>query len=209
MEITFYYAPMSSAVPVAAMLQELDVPHERKTFVLSETEHKKPDFLKINPNGKVPALVVDGTPMFEALAIMQWLGERFGVEAGLWPRSDSPEYLAATAWSTWAYVSYGQMVHQLWVGGGGPGAPAGLKSRAWEDDARSNLQQMLGVLDGHLAASEYIVGDRYCLADLIVCGVIAWSQMCGVSTADHPHVSRWREACVGRPALKEHFAFEG
>jgi len=76
MSIVFYSAPMSSASPVESALAELGVPHEKVSFDLSATRHKQPAFLKLNPNGKVPTLVVDGTPMFEALAIMQWLGDR-------------------------------------------------------------------------------------------------------------------------------------
>ncbi|MFZ4380662.1 MAG: glutathione S-transferase family protein, partial [Sandarakinorhabdus sp.] len=44
-----------------------------------------PDYLALNPNGKVPTLTVDGAPMFEALAIQLWLGHTYGVERGLWP----------------------------------------------------------------------------------------------------------------------------
>ena len=101
MTITLYAAPMSSATPVLTALTELEVPHEMVPMDLSAGDQRKPDFLALNPNGQVPTLVVDGTPMFEALAIMQWLGDRFGVERGLWPASDAPERLVALSWSTW------------------------------------------------------------------------------------------------------------
>src|SRR5690606_22457152 len=113
MSIVFYAAPMSSATPVSWAIAELEVPHERVTLNLAAGDTRKPEFLRLNPNGKVPTLVVDGTPMFEALAIMTWLGDRYGVARGLWPAADSPARLEALSWSTWAYVSYGAVVNRL------------------------------------------------------------------------------------------------
>src|SRR6476620_10228813 len=112
MSMTLYEAPFSSATPVACALAELGLPHERVRFDLSSGLQKQPEFLALNPNGKVPTLVVDGTPMFEALAIIQWLGDRYGVQCGVWPKADSPERLQALSWSTWAYVSLGSVLQR-------------------------------------------------------------------------------------------------
>src|SRR5690606_23356822 len=73
--LTLYAAPMSSATPVRMALLELDVPHEVVLFDLSKGDQKAPAFLALNPWGKVPTLVIDDTPMFEASAILQWLGD--------------------------------------------------------------------------------------------------------------------------------------
>lgn len=90
MSIVFYTATWSSAAPVAYALAELGVPHEQVTLDLEAGDQRKPEFLALNPNGKVPTLVVDGTPMFEGLAIVLWLGDRYGVERGQWPHADAP-----------------------------------------------------------------------------------------------------------------------
>jgi len=113
MKLTFYAAPQSSSIPVASALAELEVPHERIDLDLSRGEQRRPEFLALNPNGKVPTLVVDGTPIFEALAIHHWLGDRFGVAKGLWPAADSPERQTALSWSTSAYVSYARCAMDL------------------------------------------------------------------------------------------------
>lgn len=204
MQITFYYAPMSSAVPVSSALAEVGVAHERITLDLTKQEQRSPEFLRINPNGKVPTLVVDGTPMFEGLAIAQWLGERFGVEQGLWPKPDAPELLTAKAWSTWAYVSYGAVVRQLYLATA-PNAPAELKNDVWADHARAAVQDLLGVLDGHLAKTGFIAGEHFTLADVIVSGTVLYSRMLGVPLADHAHVSQWADLCGARPSIRKEF----
>ena len=113
MSIVLYWHPMSSASPIASALAELEVAHERVLIDLKAGEQRRPEFLALNPNGAVPTLTVDGAPMFEALAIHLWLGERYGVERGLWPAADTPERLQAMSWCAWSYVTYGAAVWSL------------------------------------------------------------------------------------------------
>ena len=79
MSLVYYYSPMSSAVRVTWAIEELDVVCERVLVDFRKGETKTPDFLKLNPNGKVPLLIVDGHPIFESLAILVYLGETYGV----------------------------------------------------------------------------------------------------------------------------------
>ena len=85
MSLTFYYTPMSSATRVHWALEELGVPYEKVKMDLAAGDQRKPEYLALNPNGKVPLLVGDGTPIFESLAILLHLGETYGVEKGLFP----------------------------------------------------------------------------------------------------------------------------
>ena len=112
-KIVLYWHPMSSATPVACALAELGVPHERVKVDITTGEQRRPDYLALNPNGKVPTMTVDGAPMFEALAIELWLGHTYGVKSGLWPAGGTPEHLQAMSWSTWAYVTYGAQVFRM------------------------------------------------------------------------------------------------
>ena len=97
--IVLYWHPMSSATPIAAALAELDVPHQRIKVDIKAGEQRRPEYLALNPNGKVPTLTVDGAPMFEALAIQLGLGDQYGVERGLWPAAGTPERLASRSQS--------------------------------------------------------------------------------------------------------------
>lgn len=201
MSIVFYSAPYSSASPVESALAELEVPHEKVVFDLSKNEQRKPAFLKLNPNGKVPTLVVDGTPMFEALAIMQWLGDRFGVARGVWPAFDSPLRLRALSWTTWSYVTYAAII-QRWNQATSEHVSAELHSPAQAGHAKAELQSLLGLLDRELAEQPFLLGSEFSLADLIVGCVVRYSSMCGITTEAHRHTTAWIERVFQRPSLK-------
>jgi glutathione S-transferase len=201
MAIVFYGAPFSSALPVACALNELAVAHERINVVLGSDALRKPEFLALNPNAKVPTLVVDGTPMFEALAIVQWLGDRYGVAKGLWPAADAPARMTALAWTTWAYVTFGAHLQRFGYAAN-ERAPAELRSRAHAEHAQRELQQLLGVLDARLASQPYMLGKDYSLVDLLLANVVRYASIVGVAYDSHAHIGPWLERCHARPALR-------
>jgi GST-like protein len=192
---------MSSATPVARTLAELGVVHEEVRLDLSARDQKKPEFLALNPNGKVPTLVVDGTPMFEALAIMQWLGDRYGVHKGLWPAAESPDRLPALAWTTWAYVTYGTLVVLL-QRSTSDRLPKECHNPALAEHARSELQHLLNILEERLTKHSFMLGDSYSLVDLIVGGVVAYGQFFGTPLDATPHVNQWLNVISARPAFR-------
>jgi glutathione S-transferase len=200
-DITFYYAPMSSASPVVWAFAELGVPHRAVKIDLKQTEHKKPEFLKLNPNGKVPTIVVDGTPMFEALAIMQWLGDRYGVEKKLWPAANDPARLQALSWSTWGYVSFGTAISRLFMATTERFGPE-FRNAAQAEYAKKECDDLLSILDARLAQKKYLLSDQFSLADLIVSGLCGYASMSGVSIDRHAHVKAWLARCQERPAFK-------
>lgn len=196
-QIVLYWHPMSSATPVACALAELGVPHERVKIDITTGEQRRPDYLALNPNGKVPTLTVDGAPMFEALAIELWLGHTYGVKGGLWPASGTPEHLQAMSWSTWAYVTYGAQVFRMQA----------AKNMGTPDDshgtaAHKALDELLTVLDGRLSERPWLLGDTYTLADLIVASVIGYSVYLGAPVADHPTTLAWLQKVQARPAMQ-------
>jgi glutathione S-transferase len=201
MSIVFYQAPMSSASPVTWALAELGVPHESVKVDLAAGDQRKPEFLKLNPNGKVPTLVVDGTPMFEALAIMTWLGDRYGVEKKLWPAADDPARMQALAWSTWAYVSVGPAINLLNVASS-PRSPEKLRSPALAEHANAQLRTLFEILDARLAGQPYVLGAAFSIADVIDAGAVGYGVMCGAPIAAFSHVAAWLKACQNRPAWR-------
>jgi GST-like protein len=201
MSIKFYYAPMSSATPVAWALAELGVPHEAIKLDLKANETRKPDFLAINPNGKVPTLVVDGTPIFEACAIMQWLGDKYGVEKKVWPAFNDPARLQAMAWSTWSYVTFGGWIGRLFMANAEHTGPD-FKNAPQAELCRKEIDGLLEILDVRLKAKPYLLSAEFSIADLIVAATVGWAAMNKVSLEKFAHVKAWLERCQARPSFR-------
>jgi glutathione S-transferase len=201
MSIVLYAAPMSSATPVVHALDELEVPYELVPIDLSAGDQRKPEFLALNPNGKVPTLVVDGTPMFEALAIMTWLGDRFGVARGLWPAADAPERLEAMSWATWAYATFGPTIVRLNFAASDR-VPSELRNPAMAAHTHREMQALLGLVDERLATRAWLLGDAFSLVDLIVASTITYATYCGMPVADHARVVDWLRRFHERPAFR-------
>jgi len=199
MSIVLYWHPMSSATPVACALAELGVPHERVKVDIRAGEQRRPEYLALNPNGKVPTLTVDGAPMFEALAIQLWLGEQYGVARGLWPAAGTPERLQAMSWCTWAYVTFGTLIVRLQAATQGDVA---LRHETHAAAAREGLNQLLGLLDARLAGQPWMLGAEYSLADLTVASVIGYGSYMGAPVASHPHVQAWLAKVQARPSMR-------
>jgi GST-like protein len=202
MSLTLYAAPMSSATPVLCALAELDIPCEIVMLDLKAGDQKKPDYLALNPNGTVPTLVVDGTPLFEALAIMQWLGDRYGVERDLWPAADAPERLTALSWTTWGYVTYGALIQVLNFAQS-PMVDTALHHPPLAAHALQDLDALLARLDARLAEHPYLLGEDYSLADMILAGVVTYSTYCGVSVDEHARIKDWLQRFYARPAYRK------
>ncbi len=196
-QIVLYWHPMSSATPVACALAELGVKHDRVKIDITKGEQRRPDYLALNPNGKVPTMTVDGAPMFEAVAIEMWLGETYGVKKGLWPAEGTPERLQAMAWSTWAYVTYGAQLVRLQAA-----RDMGTPDDAHGTAGHKGMDELLALLDARLATQPWMLGEAYSLVDLIVGSVIGYSAYIGAPVGSHPHVAAWLGKVQARPAMQ-------
>lgn len=155
--IKLYYAPRSRAFTALWLLEELGVAYELESFDLNSGRHKQPDFLALNPMGKVPLLVCDGIPVSETGAIAIYLADRFPT-AKLAPTLDDPQRPAYLRWMLFS---------------GGVLEPAlGQKFFKWEVPARSvawgSFEQMHDVLAATVSSGEWLLGDRFSAADVIV-----------------------------------------
>ena len=198
MSLVFYWHPMSSATPIACVLAELAVPHERVRIDIRAGEQRTADYLAINPNGKVPCLVVDGTPMFEALAIHLWLGEHFGVAKGLWPHDGTPARLEAMSWCTWAYVTYGAVIGRAWLAT----SDDALRDADHAAAAIRTATALLDLLQARLSQQPWMVGEAYSLVDLVVGQVVGYGTYLGAAVEAHPAVAAWLQQVQARPAMQ-------
>ena len=197
MSVTFYYTPQTSADRVHASLQALGIPYEEVRVDLRAGDQKKPEYLARNPNGQVPTVVIDGTPVFESVAIQIALGERYGVEKGLWPALGSGEHLTAITWLVWAQVNLTAAVFRYMMNTS-EYFPADQRDPNQAAAALADIQRLLGVLDGHLAGKSFITGERRTLVDIDVGSVLGWGlMMMKLDMSTYPDVGAWL-ARVGR-----------
>jgi glutathione S-transferase len=197
--IKLYGVPASRASRSLWMLEELGVEYENVPISFAG-EAQKPDFLKINPNGKIPALDDGGTVLFESMAINLYLAEKYG-RGTLWPASVA-DHGRCYQWSVWAMTE------------GEPPAMSVLLNRAFlpadqrdEAEARAGeeaLAKPLGVLDAALEGRPWLLGDAFTVADLNVAGVVSWLPLLGrMDLSRWRNAKRWNEACIGRPAYRK------
>jgi glutathione S-transferase len=199
MSLTFYYTPMSSATRVHWALEELEVPYEKVKVDLGAGDQKKPEYLALNPNGKVPLLVVDGTPVFESLAILVYLGERYGVDKGLYPPLDLSR-AEVLKWMTWGGATLldagGRLLRNV-----SDRFPADQRNEKAAEAAKKDLADCLGVLDRALSGKEYLVGGKFTFADLALAGYMPFLGRIGADLGPHKNIQAWVGRCTSRPAL--------
>ena len=199
MSLTFYYSPMSSATRIHWALEELGVPYEKVKVDLTAGDQRKPEFLALNPNGKVPLVVVDGVPIFESLAILIYLGEKYGVDSGLFPAL-GPERAEALKWMAWANVSLGDAISRI-IRNLSDRLPAEQRNAAAGEAAKVELVNLWKIVDGALEGRDHLVGDHFTLVDLAVSGFVMVTARFGVDISSLKNVQRWSGPTMSRPAM--------
>jgi glutathione S-transferase len=188
---------MSTAGITKLVLEELGVPCETVTLDISKGDTKKPDFLKLNPNAKVPVLVHDGSVIWESAAITMYLGETFGVEKKLYP-APGPKRGEAMKWIVWTNVTLGEAVSRLtrnttdWF-------PADERNAKAGETAKNDIATCLRILDEALSGKQYLLGD-YSLADAHLHSIVGWMKMLNIDFAPFAQIGAWSERCSARPA---------
>ena len=201
--IKFYYSPRSSATRCQLALEELGVPYEKIRIHLDKGEQKAPDFLAINPNGKIPALVDGDVKLFESLAIILYLGERYGSEKGLWPKAGTREQGEALSWTLWSaseihHALFGVVMNGCDI----PWAhPKEKRSAFIAEEGRKGWAASIAILDRHLAGRDYLLGKSYSLADTALGSVVMMGPMFAQLPLDGQNVTAWLGRLQSRPTF--------
>ena len=182
-----YYNPRSRAVISKWMLDECAAEYEIVPIDLEKREHKNPEFLRINPAGKLPALVDDDAKIFESAAICLYLGDKFP-EAKLAPKIGARErgrYLSLMVYST------SQLEPAL--GDTMLGAQTSLQ-RGWTD-----FETARNVIEGELGAGPYLFGGWFTAADVMIGSLFIYRRMLG-GKPDRPKLEAYVDRLLARPA---------
>lgn len=200
MSLTFYCAPMSTATITQIVLAELGVPHETVTLDIQKGDTKKPEFLKLNPNGKVPVLVHDGVSIWESAAITMYLGETFGVDKHLYP-APGPKRGEAMKWVAWTNVTLGDAVSR-WTRNTMEWVPAEQHNAKAGEAAKLDIQRCLRILDEGLDGKEFLCG-AYTVADAHVNSFVDWLKHMKIDLTPYKHLTAWAARCCARPAYQK------
>jgi glutathione S-transferase len=193
--IKLYGVPRSRTMRPLWMLEELGVPYENaKVSFVGET--RKPEFLRLNPNGHIPVLQDGDLVLWESMAINLYLARKY--DKGLWPKTVEGEG-RAFQWSLWAMTELEEpvltaLVHRMFL-------PEAERDPKKADDAAERFKTPLGVLDAALAGRPHLLGDTFTVADLNVASVIAWAPLGGLDLSGARNVAQWVGRCTGRPAF--------
>ena len=160
-------------------------------------ESKTDEYLGVNPNGRIPALVDGDITLFESMAINLYLARTYAPE--LYP-SDPALEAQVNQWSVWGIseIEFLQMqvIIQIML------HKDNMNQRAM-DEAMEALPRPLKVLDEHLARSDYLLGENFTIADLNVSAVMLLLDMIKFDLTDFKNVSEWQARCYARDALKK------
>lgn len=200
MSLTFYYAPQSSASPTHWILEELKVPYEKVLVDLKTEEQKKEPFLAINPNGRVPVLVHDGTTIFESVAIAIHLGETFGVERGLYPAPGAAR-AEALKWLVWCNVSLGEATSRF-INNTSDRVPAELRNEKVGAIAKEDIAGLLRTLNAALEEKPYLTGNAFSIVDAHLASWIEFLGIVGIDVSSFAAISAWAKRCGERPAAQ-------
>src|SRR5262245_37715675 len=197
--LKLYHSGQSRSVRPRWLLEEIGVQYELMRLDLQSGEQRKPEYLKINPNGTVPALVDGEVRLFESAAICQYLADRF------------PEKKLAPPVGTAARGYYYQWIHFAMSTLEPPlltiflhtvMKPEGERLPQLVGPAREQLKAALAVLDHALTGRSFLVGDDLTAADVMVGSTLAWAQMLGLLDASMPATAAYIGRLMGRPAFQ-------
>ncbi len=194
--IKLFGVPASRTARSLWMLAELGLDYENIP-VHYTGEAQTPEFLAINPNGRVPVLDDDGTVLFESLAINLYLAEKYG-KGTLWPESVE-DHGRCYQWSLWAMTE---------VDGTGTDVILNRTTlvEAERDEAKAKagealLQRPLNALDDTLAGRDYLLGSEFTVADLNVCSVVYVLGTLGrMDLSRFQNLEDWIDRCLSRSA---------
>lgn len=199
--IRFYYHPTPNPAKISLFLEESGLDYEVVPVDTSKGQQHDPEFRRINPNGKVPAIVDPDGPdggqatVFDSTAILMYLAEKTGRFLG--QTQDRPQLLSWLLFIASGLGPFsGQAVHFQYA------APEGLDYAV--NRYRREAERHYKVLDDHLADRQFIVGNEYTIADMSAWGWLDRASRVMKGTEDplalYPNIKRWFQGIDARPA---------
>lgn len=189
-KVTFYHNPMSRAQMVHWMLEEIGQPYEIKLVRFDKGEHKSPEFLAVNPMGKLPTIIHEGVVVTETAAIITYLADAFP-EANLAPAAGDP---ARGTYLRWLFFGAGCIEPALIdkaFNRPPVDRPGALGYGSYEDT--------MGTIEKALQPGPWLLGERFTAADVYIGAQLGWGMMFG-NVERRPVFEAYVARCQARPA---------
>jgi glutathione S-transferase len=203
-----HYYPGNANTAPHMLLQELGLDYELVLVDRAIEAQKSPEYLKLNPNGRIPTLEDDGNAIFEAAAIVLHLVDRHP-DAGMAPRPGTPERAQFYQWLVFMTNSLQEelmvLAYPERLAGSDASACAAVKRGA---EARAYMY--LDVIEDHLAANgPFLLGPAVSAVDLYLVMLARWGRRMAQPPRSRPHIAKLLEAVTARPSVKRAYACEG
>lgn len=186
----------NAARRVQMLCEECGIAYNYRVVDLMEGEQYKPEFLAMNPNGKVPTIDDDGFVLWESQAIMRYLCDKN--KAANWYPTEPKARAKVDAWLDWNQTRLGPEAGKIMYNthfAGDAARPDVI------EDARKWLLKILAVMDAELSKRNYLCGDEPTIADIAAATNIAFLEMCKHDLAPYPAVTKWYGAMKARPSF--------
>lgn len=198
-----YYKPGACSLSPHIALEEAGLKYEAESVDLAKkTTETGGDFWQVNPNGYVPALVLDdGTLIAEGAAIVQYIADQ-APEKKLAPANGTLPRYRLQGWlnfiATELHKNYAVFFN-----------PAGKDNTGWKDICKANLDKRLAHVDAELAGKPYLLGDDFSVADGYLFTTLRWWKAIGNDFAAWPNLAAYFERVNARPAVQAALKAEG
>ena len=193
--LQLYGNSRSRAMRCLWMLEEMGKPYQLIEKSTRADDLQDSEYLRLNPNARIPTLVDGDLVLWESMAINLYLAQRY--EGPM--HCPGPEVLGLAAqWSFWAMLETEALLldllqHRAVL-------PEFARDASYAERDELLLKKPLDVLNGALVEHNYLVGNSFTVADLNVASILVWGKMARLNLSNHPEVGRWFDACLAQPA---------
>jgi glutathione S-transferase len=193
--LQLYGNPRSRAMRCLWMLEEIGEPYQLIEKSTRTNELQTAEYVRLNPNARIPTLVDGDFVLWESMAINLYLAQKY---AGPMHCADPKVLGLAIQWSFWAMLEMEALLldllqHRAVL-------PEFARDASYAERDELLLRKPLGVLNNTLTGRDHLAGGRFSVADLNVASILVWGKMGRLNLSPYPNVARWLENCSARPA---------
>ena len=195
-QLALYYSPGACSLAAHVALREWGVPFDLRRAAIIKGEHQTPEYLALNPRGRVPLLIVDGQPVRESSAILTWIGQ----QCGLYPKAGTIEAAGCAEWLAWLTSGVHISFAMIWRGerfAHDKALHPAIRQRGYDW-----VGEQFSEIEAHFSNARFAVGQGYSVADANLLPFYRWGGRIGLDMKDYPAWSAWAARMLEREAVR-------